>query len=339
MSDQDLRVGLIGAGKMGADHARRIHERISNARLVAVGDPDGERAAQAAAGTGARAEQDPFEVIGASDVDALVIASPGAVHEPLLLAAIERGIPVLCEKPLTPDSKSSLRVVEAEEARGKHLVQVGFMRRFDPEYVELKQLLGTGDLGRALLLHCAHRNAETPPGFTSQMMIYDSVVHEFDTTRWLLDQEISAVSVRWPHSSGAAPEGLLDPQVVTIETTGGVLVDVEIFVNCGFGYQVRCEAVGERGTALIGASRGPLVHQSARWGGAVPQDFRDRFGAAFDQEFQRWAHAARRGSTDPAAADAWDGYAAAAACEAGVQAQATGQRTEVELADRPDFYS
>jgi myo-inositol 2-dehydrogenase/D-chiro-inositol 1-dehydrogenase len=339
MSDQDLRVGLIGAGKMGADHALRIHERISGARLVAVGDPDLDRAQQVADSTGARAQQDPFEVIAASDVDAVVIASPGVVHEPLLMAAIERGIPVMCEKPLTPDSKSSLRVVEAEENRGKHLVQVGFMRRFDAEYVELKQLLDAGDLGRTLLLHCAHRNPTTPPGFTSQMMIFDSVVHEFDTTRWLLDDEISAVTVRWPRSSSVAPEDLIDPQVVTIETTGGVLADVEIFVNAGYGYQVRCEAVGEQGTALVGASGGMITHHSGRFGGNVTAHFRDRFSAAFDREFQRWVHAARGGGVDGAAASAWDGYAAAAACEAGVQAQASGTRTEVEMVDRPDFYA
>jgi myo-inositol 2-dehydrogenase / D-chiro-inositol 1-dehydrogenase len=339
MSDQDLRVGLIGAGMMGADHALRINERVGDARLVAVGDPDLDRAQQVADSTGARVHQDPFEVIAASDVDAVVIASPGVVHEPLLIAAIERGIPVLCEKPLTPDSESSLRVVEAEVARGKHLVQVGFMRRFDPEYVELKQLLDAGELGRTLLLHCAHRNATTPPGFTSEMMIYDSVVHEFDTTRWLLNVEISAVSVRWPRSSALAPENLIDPQVVTIETTSGVLADVEIFVNCGYGYQVRCEAVCEQGTALIGDSGGMITHHSGRFGGTVPADFRGRFGAAFDREFQRWTHAARSGGVDVAAASAWDGYAAAAACEAGVKAQASGNRTEVELVDRPDFYA
>ncbi|KEI43581.1 Gfo/Idh/MocA family protein [Saccharopolyspora rectivirgula] len=339
MSEHDLRVGLVGAGRMGADHAVRVHERTSGARLVAVADPDLERAQQVADGTGARAAQDPYDVITASDVDALVIASPGAVHEPLLLAAIERGVPVLCEKPLTPDAQSSLRVLEAEEKRGQRLIQVGFMRRFDAEYVELKRLLGSGELGRALLLHCAHRNPFSPPGFTSQMMVYDSVVHEFDTTRWLLDDEIAAVSVRAPRSSEQSPEGLLDPQLVTIETAGGVLVDVEIFVNCGFGYQVRCEAVAERGTALIGADGGPLVHRNKQWGGAVTADFRDRFGAAFDREFQRWADAARRGEVDGEGASAWDGYAAAVACEAGVRAQATGDRTEVELVDRPDFYA
>ncbi|GGI84326.1 inositol 2-dehydrogenase [Saccharopolyspora subtropica] len=339
MTNQDLRVGLVGAGKMGADHALRIHERISGARLVAVADPDLDRAQQVADTAGARAQQDPFEVIAASDVDAVVIASPGVVHEPLLLAAIERGVPVLCEKPLTPDPKSSLRVLEAEEARGRRLVQVGFMRRFDAEYAELKRLLDTGELGRPLLLHCAHRNPTAPPGFTSQMMIFDSVVHEFDATRWLLGQELTAVSVRAGRSTALAAEGLVDPQVVSIETTGGVLVDVEIFVNCGFGYQVRCEAVGERGTALIGGDRGPVLHRGGQWGGAITADFRDRFGAAFDREVQRWADAARRGEVDRAAASAWDGYAAAAACEAGVQAQASGQRTEVELVDRPDFYA
>ncbi|GAB3300625.1 Gfo/Idh/MocA family protein [Parasphingorhabdus pacifica] len=338
MSDNDLRVGLIGAGRMGADHARRIHERTSNARLVAVGDPDQDQAHQAVSGLeGCRIEQDPMDVIVASDVDAIVLATPGITHEPMLLACIERGLPVLCEKPLTPDSKSSLRVVEAEERVGHKLVQVGFMRRFDPEYVELKRLLDAGDFGRALVMHCAHRNPTTPPGFTNEMMVFDSAVHEFDTTRWLLDEEIAAVTVQHPRSASAAPEGLADPKLITIETTGGVVVDVELFVNCGFGYQVRCEAVCEHGTAMVGGNTGLFSHTEGRWGGNVTKDFRDRFMQAFDLEFQRWAHAALGGTID--GASAWDGYAAAAVCEAGLGALATGERTEVELVERPLFYS
>ncbi|MBQ6639687.1 MAG: Gfo/Idh/MocA family oxidoreductase [Saccharopolyspora sp.] len=335
MSDQDLRVGLIGAGMMGSDHARRIHERVSGARLVAVGDPDADRARAAVEGIpGARAETDPIGVIGASDVDAVVIASPGPVHEPLLLAAVERGIPVLCEKPLTPDSKSSLRVVQAEADRGRKLVQVGFMRRFDPEFLDLKALLDDSELGEPLLLHCAHRNAAHPPGFTTNMLINDSVVHEFDTTRWLLGDELTAVSVRQQGLVRSDDAGI--PQIVTIETARGVLVDVEIFVHCRFGYQVRCEAVCEHGTATVGGDTGMRTHTAGRWGGQVTADFRPRFRAAFDAEFQRWAHAAREGGID--GASAWDGYAAAAACEAGVQAQETGQRAEISLAARPGIY-
>jgi len=335
MSEHELRVGLIGAGRMGADHARRLHERVSGARLVAVGDPDPDRAGAAADGIpGARAETDPMTVLGASDVDAVVVASPGPVHEPLLLAAIDRGIPVLCEKPLTPDAKSSLRVVEAEAARGRKLVQVGFMRRFDPEYLELKETLDTGALGRPLLLHCAHRNAEHPPGFTTDMLISDSVVHEFDTTRWLLGEDITAVSVRQQGLEASDDPAI--PQIVTMETASGVLVDVEIFVQCRFGYQVRCEAVCEHGTALVGADAGMRTHSAGRWGGSVTPDFRPRFRQAFDAEFQRWADAARRGGID--GASAWDGYAAAVACEAGIDAQRTGRRTALEMAERPELY-
>ncbi len=338
MTAQDLRVGLLGAGKMGADHARRIHERISNASLVAVGDPDAERAARAADGIeGCRTYEDPAEVIASSDVDAVVLATPGVTHEPLLLAAIEQGVPVLCEKPLTPDSKSALRVVEAEQAAGEHLVQVGFMRRFDAEYRELKRVLDSGEFGRALLMHCAHRNPATPPGFTDEMMIFDSAVHEFDTTRWLLDEEVTAVTVRHPRRSATAPDGLSDPKLVTIESASGVVADVELFVNCGFGYQVRCEAVCERGTALVGGSAGMFSHTEGRWGGDITKDFRDRFMQAFDLEFQEWVHAVRRGGTT--GASAWDGYAAAAVCEAGLDALADERRTVVDMVDKPDFYA
>ena len=338
MTESDLRVGLIGAGRMGADHAERLDQRISGARLVAVADPDLDRAQQAASGVdGCRAEQDPMAVIEASDVDAVVLVTPGVTHEPLLLECIEREIPVLCEKPLTPDSKSSLRVVEAEVASGKHLVQVGFMRRFDSEYTELKRLLDSGEFGRPLVLHCAHRNSSTPPGFSNEMMVFDSAVHEFDVTRWLLGEEIAAVTVRHPRSTSAAPEGLADPKLITIESVSGVVADVELFVNCGFGYQVRCEAVCEHGTALVGGDGGLYARSQGRWGGQITKDFRDRFIQAFDLEFQRWVNAARAGRTD--GASAWDGYAAAAVCEAGVHALNSGERTEVDIAEKPSFYA
>lgn len=336
MPHHDLRVGVIGAGRMGADHIQRIDERISGARVVAVGDVDLDGAEAAVSGIDeCRAERDPMDVVDASDVDAVVLVTPGVTHEPLLLACIERGLPVLCEKPLTPDSKSSLRVVEAEESQGRKLVQVGFMRRFDPEYVELKNLLDSGEYGRPLVMHCAHRNPVTPPGFTDEMMVFDSAVHEFDTTRWLLDEEITAVTVRHPRTTAAAPEGLADPKLITLESASGVVTDVELFVNCGFGYQVRCEAVCERGTALVGAGSGLFRNSGGAWGGEITRDFRDRFVHAFDAELQRWVRAARRGGID--GASAWDGYAAAAVCEAGLDALASGKRTEVALAARPAF--
>ncbi|WP_371664019.1 Gfo/Idh/MocA family protein [Streptomyces sp. NBC_00280] len=332
-----LGVAVIGTGKMGADHVRRLQEVTSGARVTAVVDLDPERAELIAAGIeGCTAYTDPAAAMAAADVDAVLIASPGAAHEAALLAAFSYDLPVLCEKPLTPDSASALRVLEAERRLGHRRVQVGFMRRYDAEYLKLKSLLDTGRLGRPLMLHNLHRNVASPPWWTSAMHINDSVVHEMDVTRWLLGQEITAVTVLCPRPSGNAPDGLQDPQFVVMETDGGAIVDVEINVNCGFGYQVQAEVVCERGTARIGDGHGMVVNSAGRWGGTIAQDFIERFEDAYDREVQAWVDATRRGEvTGPGV---WDGYAVAAVCEAGVRARTEGRRVEVELVERPALY-
>jgi myo-inositol 2-dehydrogenase/D-chiro-inositol 1-dehydrogenase len=334
---QVIRVGLIGTGAMGADHAERIAQRCAGARLVAVCDADAElgRATATRVG-GCRVEDDPMALIGADDVDGVLIATPGPTHEALLLACLERDLPVLCEKPLTPDAASSLRVVEAEVALGHRRVQVGFMRRFDAQYEELKRTLDGGSLGAPVMLHCAHRAPSVPPWFSESMLISDAVVHEFDVTRWLLGQEIAAVSVLRRDSARPEPDGAPTPQIVVFEMSGPVLVDVEIFVSAGYGYQVRCEAVCEAGTMLIGDNTGPVVQHEGRWGGEVTQDFRVRFAHAYDREVQAWVESVRtRMCVGPSA---WDGYAAAAAADAGMEAQRTGNRVEVQLTERPPLY-
>ncbi|GHH29058.1 Gfo/Idh/MocA family protein [Streptomyces lanatus] len=332
-----LGVAVIGTGKMGADHVRRIQEVTSGARVTAVVDVDAERAKSVAARVdGCTAHTDPAAAMASADVDAVIIASPGPAHEAALLTAFEHDLPVLCEKPLTPDAESALRVVEAERKLGRRRVQVGFMRRYDAEYMKLKSLLETGQLGRPLMLHNRHRNVASPPGWTSEMLINDSVTHEMDVTRWLLGHEITAVTVLAPTPSGNAPDGIRDPQFVIFETDGGAIVDVEIYVNCGFGYQVQAEVVCERGTARVGDGHAMVTNAAGRWGGIITQDYIERFADAYDREVQAWVDATRRGEvTGPST---WDGYAVAAVCEAGVKALEEGGRVEVELVERPALY-
>ncbi|QEU89652.1 Gfo/Idh/MocA family oxidoreductase [Streptomyces kanamyceticus] len=336
MSDL-LGVAVLGAGHMGADHVRRIGTTVGGARVVAVADPDTARAEAAVAGrAGVSVHGDALAALAAPGVRAALVASPEAAHEEVLLAACARGLPVFCEKPLTPDAASSFRVVEAEARLGRRLIQVGFMRRYDAEYAALKSLLDSGHLGRPLMLHCRHRNVASPPHFTSEMLISSSVSHEIDAARWLLGQEITAVTVLRPTPSGDAPQGLLDPQLVLFETSGGALVDVEIFVNCGFGYEVRCEAVCERGSAQVGDDRAMAVHFTGQARQDVAQDYLVRFADAYDREVRAWVTAARSGGA--AGPSAWDGYAAAAVAEAGVRALREGSRVTVELAERPGLY-
>ncbi|AVH60486.1 MULTISPECIES: Gfo/Idh/MocA family protein [Streptomyces] len=331
-------VAVLGAGHMGADHIRRIDRVVSGARVAAVADPETDRAKNAVAGIdGVAVHAEVTAALDAPGVQAVLIASPGPAHEEALLAAFERGLPVLCEKPLVPESAGALRVVESEARLGRRLTQVGFMRRYDAEYQRLKSLLDSGRLGRPLMLHCTHRNVSSPPGFTSEMLVNSSASHEIDAARWLLGQELTAVTVLRPRPSSPAPEGLLDPQFVLFETADGALVDVEVFVNSGFGYQVRCEAVCESGSARIGDEHAMVVTTASGAYEEVAQDYLVRFADAYDREVQAWVDATREGRvTGPSA---WDGYAASAVAEAGVLSLEHGGRVTVELAPRPALYA
>ncbi|MGO4443725.1 Gfo/Idh/MocA family protein [Mycobacterium sp. 2YAF39] len=335
----DLRVAVLGVGVMGADHVARLSTRISGARVSIVNDYVTEKAEQiAAAIPGCRAIVDPLDAIADPDVDAVVLATPGPTHEKQLLACLEHGKPVLCEKPLTTDVATSLEVVKREAELGKRLIQVGFMRRFDHEYARLKALLDGGELGRPLVLHCAHRNPAVPPTFDSAMVVRDSLVHEVDVTRFLFDEEITSIQIVKPTANPGAPEGLSDPQIAIMRTASGKHVDVELFVTTGVAYEVRTEVVAEKGSAMIGLDVG-LVSKTApgQWGGQITPGFRERFGQAYDTEFQRWVDAVRFGGTTGNYIDgpgAWDGYAAAAVCEAGVVSLNSGLPVEVQIVDR-----
>ena len=331
----DLRVAVLGVGVMGADHVARLTSKISGARVAVVNDYLTEKAEQIAAGIpGCRVIADPLDAIADPDIDAVVLATPGPTHEKQLLACLDHGKPVLCEKPLTTDAATSLEVVKREAELGKRLIQVGFMRRFDDEYAALKATLESGELGRPLVLHCVHRNPTVGRGFDSAMVVRDSLVHEVDVTRFLFDEEIVSVQIIKPSPNPGAPEGLADPQIAVMRTASGKHVDVELFVTTGVAYEVRTEVVAEKGSAMIGLDVG-LIRKTApgNWGGRIAPGFRERFEQAYDTEFQRWVDAVAAG-VNVDGPSAWDGYAAAAVCEAGVQSLNTGLPVQVSMVAR-----
>ena len=330
----DLRVAVLGVGVMGAFHVDALSKRVKGATVIVVSDFFADKAQAVAGEIGARAVTDPIAAINDPEVDAVVIASPGQAHDEQVNACLDAGKPVLCEKPLTTDVDSAYAIVQKEAALGRPLVQVGFMRRFDPEYVALKQLITDGRLGNPLIVHCTHRNPAVADFFTEEFTVRDSVVHEVDVTRFLLDEEISSVSVIKGVATSAAPDGTFDPMIVVFETTSGRIVTDEIYVRTGVAYEVRTEVVGERGSATIGLDQNLQVKTTdGRWGGRITPGFVERFGTAYDIELQRWVDAARSGTID--GPGAWDGYAAVAVCEAGVEAVRSGAKVGVTMGARP----
>jgi myo-inositol 2-dehydrogenase/D-chiro-inositol 1-dehydrogenase len=174
-----------------------------------------------------------------------------------------------------------------------------------------------------------HRNKTVPDGFRSEMIVRDSLVHEVDVCRWLFGEEITEITVLSPAPTSYAAEGVVDPQIAIFRMEGGGLATTEVFVNCAVGYEVRCEASAELGNATVGLGSGVFVRSANRWGGEVPDDFRARFAAAYDDEVQAWVDSSRRGEVN--GPTAFDGYDATVVCEAGMESLNTGAPTKVVL--------
>jgi myo-inositol 2-dehydrogenase / D-chiro-inositol 1-dehydrogenase len=330
-----LHVGVIGTGMIGQEHIGRLNETLPGAKVVAVSDVDQTRAADVALRHGARHVETGEELIACAAVDAVIVASWGPTHEQYVLACIAAGKPVFCEKPLATTADSCRRIIDAEVAFGRRLVQVGFMRHYDPAYMAMKETIDSGALGAPLLYHSVHRNPTVPSFYTSDMLINDTAVHDIDISRWLLADEVSAVTVlkARPNSRG----GGADPLLIILEMHAGALVDIEVSVNVGYGYDIRGEVSGEWGAAELAPSNPILVKTAGETHGRVPGNWPERFAQAFNDEFRAWIAAASDGTA--AGPSAWDGYAATAVCQAALQANAAQTRTTVTMVERPGFYS
>ncbi|MEM7043415.1 MAG: Gfo/Idh/MocA family oxidoreductase [Pseudomonadota bacterium] len=333
-----IRVAVIGAGVMGADHARIVAEDLPGAVLQVVCDASEERAREVAEITGATdIAIDPEEVIGRADVDAVLIASPDEIHAALTLAALALEKPVLCEKPLAPASAACLEVVDKEVTIGRQLVHLGFMRRFDPSYQAMKRVLDDGTLGAAIMMHNVHRNVEAPASFTGQMAITNSAPHEFDIARFVLGTDYAAVSVFQPKAVDAAKAGA--PVFIVLETVGGQLVNIEINNNAAYGYDVRGELVGEKGAVSLNAASPARIDLDLISSTAYAADWRPRFAEAYRLQDKAWIKAIETGKPCAIAANAWDGYCASLVAEAGVRALHDGDKVTLELAERPPLYA
>lgn len=332
-----IRVGIIGTGFIGEDHGRKLVNVISGSTVIAVTDVNRARAEEVATELGGAAVFDNgLDLIKSDKVDAVLVTSIGPTHAEYVLACIAAGKPVMCEKPLAPTVPECEQILAAESAFGKRLVIVGYMRRYDAGYRQVKASLESGAIGEALIVHNVHRNATVGEAYTSFMTMTDSMIHEVDTSRWLLGEEITAVQVIPPKRTPKAFPHLQDPQFAIFTTESGILSTVEFFANCQYGYDVRCELVGSLGTASL---VNPVVSSTIAAGtdsAVVPPDWRVRFGPAYTAELQAWITGLLNGEC--VGPSAWEGYAATKVVEVGVEAVKTGQRMAIDYIDKPALY-
>lgn len=333
----DLRVGVIGTGAIGEDHIRRLTNVITGAKVMALSDINVEKAKRIADKYGAKFYATGEEVIEAPEVDAIVIASWDPTHTQYVIASIKAGKFVLCEKPLATSAEDCKKILETEIEGGKQLVQVGFMRRFDRGYRQIKSVIESGKIGQPLMVHCVHRNRIPGPKHTTEMNIKNSVIHEIDVLRWLLGEEYKIAQVLMPKSSRLAEDGLRDPQIVLLETQSGVRIDVESFVNCQYGYDVQCEVVGETGTIRLPDPANVVMCSQGAHSYEIFPDWSDRFVEAYDIEFQQWVDAVKQGVVK--GATAWDGYIACVTADACTEAREKGTIMNITMPECQKFYN
>lgn len=331
-----IGVGVVGLGRMGTDHLDRLHSHVPGAKIAGVFDPDPSKGAAAQEAYGCAVFDDFSSLVASDRIDAVLIASPGHLHAEQVLQCIAAGKPALCEKPLAATSVDALPIIDAEVGKGKRLVQVGFMRRFDRAFQGLKHAVTSGEIGLPLMMHCVHRNPSVRPDYVSLNALNDSLAHEIDVARWILGEEIVAARVMQSRSSPLVPD-LQDPKLILLETQSGIVIDVEMFVSCQYGYDVRCEIVGSQGVANIStiASSVSVLRSGAR-SNSITSDWSERFGESYARELTTWVAAASRG--DVSGPSAFDGYLAALTAEKCVEAFRTGTRIEIPTTAMPDLY-
>lgn len=339
-----INVGFIGCGAMGRDHVRRITERCAGAQVIGVYDTVVENAHKAIDDNhlDATIYDSADALISDPKVDAVVIASRNDVHLDPLLQTIELGKPTFTEKPMTINGSDSWKVVEAEVAKGRRTIQVGFNWRFDPGYDSMKQFVDAGKIGTLLMAGMRHYNSSAATSYYgTDNVINDTLIHNFDILHYMFGDDFKSIEMKFARMNSLNPNGesLREPQLAILEFQGGAIATAEANVNCQYGYDIQCRLVGESGIISLPDVATPEVRKAGQISHAISDAWFDRFIDAYDREFERFfsnIEADRQpGGTE---ATAWDGYVANVTADAALESLHHGGRIPIELNEQPALY-
>ncbi|HSK55072.1 MAG TPA: Gfo/Idh/MocA family oxidoreductase [Jiangellales bacterium] len=251
-----VRVGLVGAGRIGSFHGETVALHVPGARLSAVADPAPGAAERLADRFGARAYTDPAEMFASDEVDAVLIASTARAHTDLVVAAAAAGKPIFCEKPMAFSLEDADRAIAAAAAAGVPL-QVGFNRRFAADFRAAHEVVTSGGIGTPHLLRSLTRDPglANPGGVPPWTIFRETLIHDFDALLWFAG-DACPVEVYAVADALVAPDfrdaGLLDTSVVLVRFDSGAIAAAEASFSAAYGYDVRGEVFGSAGMVTAG---------------------------------------------------------------------------------------
>jgi len=336
-----LSVGVIGVGEMGRRHADNLRRAVPAATLAAVADVNYDRARQAAVELEIDSAYATAEaLVGHPGLHAVVIATPPKYHLSAILAAASARKHIFCEKPLTLSLEDADAALEAVSRAGV-ILQVGHMRRYDPPYVEARKRIEAGEIGKTVVFKSIGRDQETSPAGACQVeangtLFHDSSSHDFDLARWLTADEV--IEVQAYGSTVAIPEleqvNAFDAGVVNLKFASGAIGNVESFLDAKYGYDIRTEIVGTRGTLFVGQLRQTPLTVMTRAGCShdVVAHWLARFGEAYHREMCDFVETVRQGREPKVTGQ--DGRRSLAVAIAAVRSVREGRPVPVDAALR-----
>jgi predicted dehydrogenase len=291
-----LGIGFAGTGRMGRVHLNNLTQRCAAAELACVYDADADRADAAAAEYGVPAARTYAELVERSE--AVAIATPTGTHAELTVTAAQAGRPVFCEKPLSLDRATTVATIEAVEAAGVPL-QVGFHRRFDPDWAAAAARIAAGELGDVTYFRTSLRDM-TPPDPTylpgSGGFFVDVTVHDLDVARWLVGDVVEVTA----HGSASDPAfaelGDIDTAVCVLRFANGALGVIDNSRSARYGYECSTEVVGTLATVRVEAPRPVEWRTPGQAAYGLARDFEERYPVAYAAELDAFARCVRDGT-------------------------------------------
>lgn len=330
-----VRIGLIGAGRIGTSHADIIAKRVPQAQLVAVADPRPGVAAALAEPLGARGVTSPEEIFAAEDIDAVVIAASSTAHAELIVAAAEAGKHVFSEKPAGM-SLDEIDLGREATAKAGVAFQVGFNRRFAPDFRAARDAIVAGKVGSVQLMRSLTRDPGTGPASPGDVppwtIFTQTLIHDFDTLNWL-NPGARAVDVLATADALVRPDfkdnGLLDTAIVVIRYDNGAIATAEASFAAIYGYDVRAEVFGSGGmvTAGDGSPTSMRLFDGAGRSAQFAQGDTELMIDAYTGEFAEFADAVQQGRPPSVTGD--DARAAFAIAHACIESFTSGTRVAI----------
>jgi len=307
---EQLRICMLGAGRVGRLHSGTITRYVPGAAITALVDPATEILEQTGNDFEINGRYDSLEeALEKASFDAVVITTPTFTHRHLAILAAEHGKHIFLEKPMALSLAACDAIIEAVEHHGV-ILQMGFMRRFDPDFAAAAQRIRAGEIGQPTMIKTLTHGPGLPPAWandirTSNGMLAEVTSHDFDTIRWLMGSNIQRIYVETANfkgdDRGATAEHFYDNMFATMRLESGALGNISGVCPCDYGYDARAEVIGTKGIMLIGEMRGQALTVCInREQGLVTPIFRrwpERFAWAYINEIQGFVECVRNGTT------------------------------------------